>query len=154
MLTIHLDDKDVCHFNDAWFDLNWYTYTDEAVFKEIIRAIDGVEYLGNGQIVMKFGPKPVQKQGITTVPTVGVQKLSTGCKTALNVYFCPDKIFTIAECGANAVELILAGSQGNIYTPEAILVRDFSNPVRVLNNGVESIVSTRLQLTKMTGGDS
>ena len=46
---------------------------------------------------------------------LNIDKLSTGCKTALNIMYNPDKIFDISECGENALEVIYALEQGNVY---------------------------------------
>ena len=34
---------------------------------------------------------------------IDIDKLSAGCKTALNVLYNPDKIFCLKECGNNAL---------------------------------------------------
>jgi len=39
---------------------------------------------------------------------LNIDKLSTGCKTALNVLYNPDKVFDIRECGDNALDVIYA----------------------------------------------
>ena len=45
---------------------------------------------------------------------LNVDKLSTGCKTALNVLYNPDKIFNIYECGDNALDVIYAFDEGKV----------------------------------------
>lgn len=34
-----------------------------------------------------------------------IDRLSTGCKTVLNVLYFPDEIFCLKECGKNALEI-------------------------------------------------
>lgn len=46
---------------------------------------------------------------------LNIDKLSTGCKTALNIWYNPDKVFDIRECGDNAIDVIYAFDKGNIY---------------------------------------
>ena len=46
---------------------------------------------------------------------LNIDKLSTGCKTALNIMYNPNKVFDISECGENALEVIYALEQGNVY---------------------------------------
>ena len=46
---------------------------------------------------------------------LNIDKLSTGCKTALNVLYNPDKVFDIRECGDNALDVIYALPCGNVY---------------------------------------
>ena len=47
--------------------------------------------------------------------TLNIDRLSTGCKTALNILYYPDKVFDIRECGDNALDVIYALPAGNIY---------------------------------------
>ena len=46
---------------------------------------------------------------------MNIDKLSTGCKTALNILYNPDKVFDIRECGDNALDVIYALPNGNVY---------------------------------------
>ncbi len=46
---------------------------------------------------------------------LNIDKLSTGCKTALNILYNPDKIFDIRECGDNALDVIYALPDGNVF---------------------------------------
>ena len=38
---------------------------------------------------------------------LNIDRLSTGCKTALNIMYNNDKVFDVSECGENALEVIL-----------------------------------------------
>ena len=62
----------------------------------IINAIDGSPLLGRYKLCFRF-------DGIA----LGVNQLSTGCKTVLNVLYYPDKVFCLKECGNNALEILL-----------------------------------------------
>ena len=71
---------------------------------EIIRRIDHSELLSPFQIRSRF-------DGMA----LNIDKLSTGCKTALNVLYNQDKVFDIRECGDNALDVIYALPCGNVY---------------------------------------
>ena len=45
---------------------------------------------------------------------LNIDKLSTGCKTALNIVYNKDKVFDIRECGDNALDVIYHLEEGNI----------------------------------------
>ena len=57
---------------------------------------------------------------------INIDKLSTGCKTALNILFNPDKIFDISECGENALEIIYSLEQGNVYCEYPMIAFDMT----------------------------
>lgn len=57
---------------------------DDAIIN-IIKAIDGSVYLGNGRFHTKLDE------------IIGLDSLSTGCKTVINVYNNPDKLFDCTE---------------------------------------------------------
>ena len=46
---------------------------------------------------------------------LNIDRLSTGCKTVLNIVYNPDKIFDIRECGDNALDVVYSLPEGNIY---------------------------------------
>jgi hypothetical protein len=57
---------------------------------------------------------------------INIDKLSTGCKTALNILFNQDKIFDISECGENALEIIYTLEQGNVYCEYPMIAFDMT----------------------------
>ena len=105
--------------------------------KYLMKVIDGVEYAGNNCFYSKYG-------GVA----LHVSELSTGCKTAINVYSCPDKIFDIGECGNNALAAICNLKRGNIYTDEFVNTDTFNNTVRVVckNKGIDCVVNNDMEL--------
>lgn len=46
---------------------------------------------------------------------LNIDKLSTSCKTVLNILYNPDKVFDICECGDNALDVIYSLPHGNVY---------------------------------------
>ena len=74
------------------------------------RAADIIEKIDSSRMIDKFF---IESRFDGT--KLNIDKLSTGCKTALNILYNPDKIFDISECGENALEIIYAFEQGNVY---------------------------------------
>ena len=50
--------------------------------------------------------------------------LSSGCKTVLNIVYFPNKVFSIKECGDNAIELLYQLNQGAVYSDYAVIPFD------------------------------
>lgn len=90
--------------NDIFFNKYTAKLLDDKA-KDYIFKIDGSEYVNKYVIHSKF-------DGMS----LNIDKLSTGCKTVLNIIYNPEKIFDIRECGENALDIIYALSKGNIYS--------------------------------------
>lgn len=88
--------------NDVFFNKHTVSRLDDRA-KEIIAQIDHSEMLSQFTISSRF-------DGMM----LNIDKLSTGCKTALNVLYNPDKVFDIRECGDNALDVIYALPSGNV----------------------------------------
>lgn len=111
MLNIYLTKpNNVINLNDGYFSKYTFDLLEYELSKKIVMNIDGVELTGDFKILSKF-----------TDGKVDLSKLSTGCKTALNIVSNTDKVFDIFECGPNAITEIYKTSIGNIYTKELIL---------------------------------
>jgi len=89
--------------NDIYFNQYTVSLLDDRA-KEIIQKIDHSKMLSPFSISSRF-------DGMA----LNIDKLSTGCKTALNVLYNPDKVFDIRECGDNALDVIYSMPEGNIY---------------------------------------
>ncbi len=97
------NDLELVTLNDIFFNKSTATRMDDRA-KEIIAKIDQSEMLSPYAIASRFdGMK------------LNIDKLSTGCKTALNILYNPDKVFDIRECGDNALDVIYALPSGNVY---------------------------------------
>lgn len=133
-------DKNYIKFNDAYFNKYYTDYKIDDTAKNIIKSIDEVEYTGNYRFKSKFEKEEAH---------IKLTELSTGCKTALNVYFNPDKIFTVAECGNNAFEEILKLNSGNAHLPYAKTAVKLEHTIRVYttSTGINQ-VSTKSELRK------
>lgn len=89
--------------NDIYFNKYTVEQLDDKA-AEIIEKIDSSKMLSKYTISSRFNGT-----------VLNIDKLSTGCKTALNIMYNPDKIFDICECGDNALDVIYALPQGNVY---------------------------------------
>lgn len=89
--------------NDIFFNKNTSQMLDEKS-AEIIEKIDCSEMINSFTFKSRFNGT-----------VLNIDKLSTGCKTVLNILYNPDKVFDICECGDNALDVIYALPEGNIY---------------------------------------
>lgn len=108
MLTVYKKrtipkDAEVIEFNDVYFNKYTAGRLDERA-KDIIKEIDHSNWIGGYSITSRFDGT-----------ILNIDKLSTGCKTVLNVLYNPDKIFDIRECGDNALDVLYALNDGKIY---------------------------------------
>lgn len=87
-------------FNEFRFTSN-FNYKDPTVSK-LIREIDGGVLIDSHNFLAKNGD------------LISLSYLSTGCKTALSIYFNPDKWFDAVECGNNALVEILKLNHGKV----------------------------------------
>lgn len=110
MLRIYLvEQKKVITANDSYFNRYTFQELDYNQAKDIIKSIDGVDLLNDFKVKSQF-----------TEGEIDLSKLSTGCKTVLNVVTYPEEIFTAVECGLNALNVIYQKSIGKIYMKELI----------------------------------
>lgn len=143
MVTIYLrkDESDFVELkdrivivNDAWFNLNWTKYdfsSDES--KRIIRNIDNTEYREDcpGYVRSQFNNDAI----------VEVTKLSTGCKTALNILNDKERIFNLAECGKNAITEIVKTDSGLAIIHHFIIVDMWLNAkIKFVTNDKREVV--------------
>lgn len=102
--------NDVELYNDNFFNTNTYdTVLKRDDLKRIIEKTEGVSFLGD-LIISKFNGVPIS-----------LSKISTGCKTLLNIIAFPDKTFSIMECGSNILDIVYTLNNGHIYCSERYL---------------------------------
>ncbi len=134
--NINKSNKRYCEFNDAWFDKYIDKIKIDDTIIKIIKMIDNVTYAGNKRIKSKF------ESGVA----ISMKELSTGCKTAINVVAFKDNIFSAAECGDNALQVIFNFKRGNIYIPSFVIPRPFKNNIEVNVNGKTIQITNNEQL--------
>lgn len=115
MITIFKDKKDIprdmeyIELNDLFFNQNTVAKLDERAVT-IVEQIDQAKLVGKYKIESKFN-------GVT----LDVDRLSTGCKTVLNVLYFPKKVFCLKECGNNALEILYNLECGYVYSDYAVI---------------------------------
>lgn len=115
MITIFKNRKDIPHdkeyieLNDIFFNQNTAAKLDDRA-KKYIQMIDGSELLSKYKIRSRFDDI-----------ILNTDRLSTGCKTVLNVLYFPDKVFCLKECGNNALEILYKFEQGYVYSNYAMI---------------------------------
>jgi hypothetical protein len=115
LITIYKEKKDIpndmeyVELNDVFFNKKTVLSLDERA-KKIIKQIDEAQMVGKYKIKSKFN-------GVV----LDIDRLSTGCKTVLNVLYFPDKVFCMKECGDNALEVLYNLENGFVYNEYAII---------------------------------
>ncbi len=115
--------------NDIYFNQYTVSLLDDRA-KEIIRQIDHSDMLSPFSISSRF-------DGMA----LNIDKISTGCKTALNVLYNPDKVFDVRECGDNVLDVIYALPEGNIYCDYPLISFEMDEVMVYENKGKRKIDS-------------
>ena len=68
-----------------------------------------------------------------------IDKLSSGCKTVLNVLYNPEKVFCLKECGENALDVLFGFEKGAVYSDYPIIPFDFEK-VAVFSDGEIKVI--------------
>ena len=63
----------------------------------------------------------------------------SGCKTVLNILYYPDKVFSIKECGDNALDCIYSLLKGNVYSEYPMISFEMDSVKVVDENGEKEI---------------
>jgi hypothetical protein len=121
-------DKELVLLNDVFFNKITADKIDDGA-NSIIYEIDGATRVGKYLIKSKFN-------GVT----LDIDKLSTGCKTVLNVLYNIDKVFSMSECGDNALDILYSMEKGNVYCSFPTISFSMDN-VKAISDGKEQIIS-------------
>ena len=116
--------EEVVRFNDIYFNKYTSDLLDDRA-RDIIKQIDQTEMLGKYAIESRFDGT-----------RLNIDKLSTGCKTALNVMYNPNNIFDICECGENALEVIYGMDAGKVYCEYPMIAFTMEKVQGIDNNGI------------------
>ena len=109
--------------NDVFFNMYTSEWLNEKS-KDIIEIIDNAKWVGSYFIKSRFDET-----------ILNTDRLSTGCKTALNILYYPDKVFDIREWGENAIDVIYGMQVGNIYCDYPLISFDMSEVYVVDKDG-------------------
>lgn len=140
MLKIHISKpENTVDINDLHFNANYeaISFNDEII--NIIKQIDDVEYIGNHYIKSKFDESV----------TLSVKELSSGCKAAINVKCFPAIVFNMAQCGVNALRVILNFKEGNIHISYFVIPPEFENEIEVEFRGQTRIIHNNEELENL-----
>lgn len=124
---------DYIELNDIFFNQNTASKIDNNANKII-------EYIDNSKLISQYKIKSKFNETV-----LDIDQLSTGCKTALNVYYFPDKIFCIKECGNNALEMIYQLEKGMVYSDYAMIPFNIVK-VEVCNGTMSKIIDNYEEL--------
>ena len=115
MITIFKNRKDIpgdmeyVELNDLFFNQNTVSFIDKQAEK-IIEMIDGSKLISKYKIYSRFDEIALD-----------IDRLSTGCKTVLNVLYYPNKVFCLKECGNNALEILYHFENGHVFSEYALI---------------------------------
>lgn len=118
MIRIFKEKRDIpqnmeyIELNDIFFNQNTVSCIDERA-ERIIEQIDNSKLLSKYRIRSRFDDVALD-----------IDKLSTGCKTILNVLYHPDKVFCMKECGNNALEVLYRLEEGNVFSDYPLIPFD------------------------------
>ena len=103
--------------------------------KRIMYEIDKSKYISGTTMMTRFGEY------------LDLKYLSTGCKTAINVYMNPNVLVYCVEAGDNAQELILKLSNGNVLIPIVPSIHtDFKLNATLFMNGTIRVYNNSFNL--------
>lgn len=93
---------------------------DDALTRRILKEIDGAERLDEQLIRGKAG-------NLTSA-----DHISTGAKTLLNIYTQPQRCFTVAECGNNALCMLPLITAGHVFWQVPVALCDHDIPCDIM----------------------
>lgn len=130
MITIFKKKKipyEVILLNDMYFNKYTVNQLDDRA-KGIVASIDDSELIDNYTMKSRFDHA-----------LLNTDKLSSGCKTVLNILYNPDKVFDLRECGENALDLIYSLETGMVYCEYPMISFDMKE-VRVNDSNKEYVI--------------
>lgn len=139
MITIYKNKTDIpkgvelVELNDLFFNQNIIERFDMGA-EDIIRKIDGAVLREDYRITSGINGE-----------LLNIDKLSTGCKTALNIYYFPERVFSLKECGNNALDVIYAYQDGQVYSEYPIITL-FMSGVQVCGRDEKRVISNYEEL--------
>ena len=129
--------QEVVRFNDIYFNKYTADLLDDRA-RDIIKQIDQTEMLGKYAIESRFDGS-----------RLNIDKLSTGCKTALNVMYNPNNIFDICECGENALEVIYSMDAGKVYCEYPMIALDTNNQYIIIGRNPTSLMLSQDEILEL-----
>lgn len=117
MLTIHYGDMENVIYNTSVYFDNVYSpqWFQDSFAQRVIKSID------KGTVV---GPNAIDTKILGIIPP---EKLSSGTKTLLLMYFMPQNIYNASNCGDNCAYWILRIAAQKDLTINLYHIMDFGN---------------------------
>lgn len=143
MITIFKNRKDIpgdmeyVELNDLFFNQNTVSFIDKQAEK-IIEMIDGSKLISKYKIYSRFDEIALD-----------IDRLSTGCKTVLNVLYYPNKVFCLKECGNNALEILYHFENGHVFS-EYALIPFIMDTVAVQSESGKKIINDYEELRELS----
>ena len=142
VLTIHYGDMDNVIYNTSVYFDNVYSpqWFEDSFAQRVIKSID------KGTVV---GPNAIDTKILGIIPP---EKLSSGTKTLLLMYFMPQNVYNASNCGDNCAYWILRIAAQKDLTINLYHILDFGNgkfTVTVANTG--DVVHTMFDLVPIAG---
>ena len=122
-------DMEPVSLNDIFFNKVTAEKLDDKA-ADVINRIDHSKLINKYMISSRFDGS-----------ALNIDKLSTGCKTVLNIMYNPDKAFDICECGDNALDIVYSLPQGNVFCSYPFISYEMQKVKACDNSGVREIDS-------------
>lgn len=115
MLTIHFGDMDGVVYNTSVYFNNTYSgeWFSDPFAQKMIASVD------RGRVL---GPNAIETKILGVIPP---EKLSSGLKTLLLMYFLPEHVYSVSNCGDNCARWILAIAKKQDITINLYHLMDF-----------------------------
>lgn len=142
VLTIHYGDMENVIYNTSVYFNNVYSpqWFQDVFAQRIIKSID------KGTVV---GPNAIDTKILGIIPP---EKLSSGTKTLLLMYFMPQNVYNASNCGDNCAYWILRIAAQKDLTINLYHLLDFGNgkfTATIANTG--DVVNTMFDLVPIAG---
>lgn len=118
---------EIISLNDMYFNKYTVNLLDDRA-KNVVAAIDDSELIDNYTMRSRFDNT-----------LLNTDKLSSGCKTVLNIMYNPDKVFDLRECGENALDFIYSLENGMVYCEYPMISFDMKE-VKVYDSSNEHVI--------------
>jgi len=134
MITVYKDKADIpksvelIELNDLFFNQNIIDRLDMRA-EGIIKGIDNATLRADYRITSGINGE-----------LLNIDKLSTGCKTALNIFYFPEKVFSLKECGDNALDEIYSYQTGKVFSEYPVITL-FMESVQVCDRNGEKVIN-------------
>ena len=128
LLTIHYGDMDNVIYNTSVFFNN--TYSPEWFRDPFAQKV--IKFIDRGDVV---GPNAIDTKILGIIPP---EKLSSGTKTLLLMYFMPENIYNASNCGDNCARWILEIGTHHDITINLYHLMDFGKRnfvIQIANTG-------------------